>query len=934
MQRCQGGATPSTPGSADASSTFAQPRPLVRPPRTPGSQQSKTQLAPQPPRRRRRRTKSGSEQDKARVPPPPSSAAAAAADAACARRAKAARQLARVLRGWADRRSLAARGQTAARERSARSSTALAEVGARILLLVAAEDERRAAIAAGAARGLAAAHVRAGDGLRAMQQWAAVYAREECQAREQERRGTLEEDERICRQLVTLARREPATELAKQALFSAAQSTVSTTAAQQLCTVYRQLTPSPESTPSTAKQRKSTEGRAAVGMTWPRSALTPLQQGTASAANTPERRQCSGGRSRSGTAPSAGRRSAPPVPRLSSPSLFPNAPPRGESAERRLASQTPSPRRTNARPSPSANHTASFPSISAPTASSNSPRRSAPPGGAAAVSGPFAYPTTTFTTITTATSATTARTAEKEERRAERQQSVRKSLCTSTPRALAEAAAAGRTPRLSEVRVDIDDCFLCRPGGGSRHVRYAVRVALRADPACVLWRCHRRYSELAPAFRRLRARAAARGRRMPEVPGEARIRTCWRALRGALGGACSPRRDAVVAERRVAFTALYNSALLLPQLAADRGLLALLGLAPGAGKAAAAGLLVRESFAPDTQLGSAMDSLLRSHDAVGLPPATPVRQGSQQGVCSPGQTPWRVAEPLPEELCESWIRVRMLGRGAYGTVFLGLLRDARQVAVKVVDLPALGAPGGESERARAAVDSECQLLSQLDHPNIVRCLGHRFADGGAVLELFLEFVSGGTVAELVRKVGPLPPPVLRSYAKQSLLALDYLHSTRGGKPRVAHRDIKADNALITACGALKLADFGCSKIIGEVIGGSAKTLVGTWHCMAPEVIQPQWRGRYGVECDVWSLGCLCVEMLGATPWGDLPADNQWERLYAISQAESGPSNIPAGIDPKLRSFLAECFVRDARRRAPAERLLFHQYITCDESTLV
>src|SRR5690606_31413243 len=100
-------------------------------------------------------------------------------------------------------------------------------------------------------------------------------------------------------------------------------------------------------------------------------------------------------------------------------------------------------------------------------------------------------------------------------------------------------------------------------------------------------------------------------------------------------------------------------------------------------------------------------------------------------------------------------------------------------------------------------------MKNLKHENIVRYYG---ADKvGTTLNIFLEYVPGGSLSSIVRKYGRLSEDVVRQYTKQLLLGLDYLH-----KNRIVHRDIKGANVLVGLDGVLKLADFGASREIQEI----------------------------------------------------------------------------------------------------------------------
>ena len=96
-------------------------------------------------------------------------------------------------------------------------------------------------------------------------------------------------------------------------------------------------------------------------------------------------------------------------------------------------------------------------------------------------------------------------------------------------------------------------------------------------------------------------------------------------------------------------------------------------------------------------------------------------------------------------------------------------------------------------------------------------------------------------------------------------ALDYMHA-RG----IVHRDLKPANVLVgRASGEVKIADFGFAAVMDQQASRSGRFSdgLGTPEYIAPEVIKTLQGGRYGLSCDVWSLGVMVHAMLvGVTPY--------------------------------------------------------------------
>ena len=125
-----------------------------------------------------------------------------------------------------------------------------------------------------------------------------------------------------------------------------------------------------------------------------------------------------------------------------------------------------------------------------------------------------------------------------------------------------------------------------------------------------------------------------------------------------------------------------------------------------------------------------------------------------------------------------WQRGEILGQGAFGTVYLGLnLNSGELMAVKQLDSNEV------TKKEIMSLEHEIAMMRNLDHENITRYLGTERTED--TLSIFLEFVPGGSIRSLLARFGSFEETVTRTYTRQLLLGLEYLH--RNG---IAHRDIK------------------------------------------------------------------------------------------------------------------------------------------------
>ena len=267
-----------------------------------------------------------------------------------------------------------------------------------------------------------------------------------------------------------------------------------------------------------------------------------------------------------------------------------------------------------------------------------------------------------------------------------------------------------------------------------------------------------------------------------------------------------------------------------------------------------------------------------------------------------------------------------LGEGTYGKVHMGILsgnaHPGKLVAVKLVPL-------SKAHRAEylSQIKKEVDVLRRLDHPNIVRYFGCHA--NKQRISIFMELATNGNLTQLVHKFkGKLTEGLMQIYTAQILQGLKYLHENG-----IIHRDIKGENILIDGVGTLKLADFGCSKMLADASHRSQQgcaSLVGSPYWMAPEVIRSE---AYGTKADVWSLGCTVVEMLngGHAPWHE-KFDNVYSAMFYISNSSDLPSNIPSDVSENCKDFLMKCFARDVNQRASVVELLDHPWLQQQRSS--
>lgn len=272
----------------------------------------------------------------------------------------------------------------------------------------------------------------------------------------------------------------------------------------------------------------------------------------------------------------------------------------------------------------------------------------------------------------------------------------------------------------------------------------------------------------------------------------------------------------------------------------------------------------------------------------------------------------------------NWMQGSLIGQGSFGCVYLALHAVTGELmAVKQVEMPSKS--NSEIDKRKevmvAALKREIDLLRDLQHPHIVQYLGSNADDEH--FNIFLEYVPGGSVAAMLNNYGHLQEPLIRNFVRQILDGLSYLHGRD-----IIHRDIKGANVLVDNKGNIKISDFGISKrveasaLLHPPKGGNIhrSSLQGSVFWMAPEVVK---QTSYTRKADIWSLGCLIVEMFTGTH--PFPNCSQLQAIFQIGNSSAKPSD-PENASEEGKAFLKLTFEVDHEKRPAADELMKHPFM--------
>lgn len=245
---------------------------------------------------------------------------------------------------------------------------------------------------------------------------------------------------------------------------------------------------------------------------------------------------------------------------------------------------------------------------------------------------------------------------------------------------------------------------------------------------------------------------------------------------------------------------------------------------------------------------------------------------------APARKRWRWSRDVTD-----FEEIEQIGEGTYGQVWMGRDKDSGEiVALKKVRMDQ------EKEGFPVTAIRELKMLRSLRHENIVNLkeivTGQNQNKNKArrnkhEIYMVFEYVDHDLTGLMDTPAIRFTEAQVKTYAKQLLSGLWYCHERE-----VLHRDIKGSNLLIDNKGNLKIADFGLARTFNDNLKRYTNRVITLWY-RSPELLLGA--EEYGPEVDIWSVGCLLVELLTKKPL--FPGKDEAEQLELIFRVLGTPT---------------------------------------------
>uniref|UniRef100_A0AAY4B6N3 non-specific serine/threonine protein kinase n=1 Tax=Denticeps clupeoides TaxID=299321 RepID=A0AAY4B6N3_9TELE len=263
-------------------------------------------------------------------------------------------------------------------------------------------------------------------------------------------------------------------------------------------------------------------------------------------------------------------------------------------------------------------------------------------------------------------------------------------------------------------------------------------------------------------------------------------------------------------------------------------------------------------------------------------------------------------------LNDRYLLLHLLGRGGFSEVYKAFdLTEQRYVAVKIHQLNK-NWRDEKKENYHKHACREYRIHKELDHPRIVKLYDYFSLDTDSFCTV-LEFCEGNDLDFYLKQHKLMSEKEARSIIMQIVNALKYLNEIR---PPIIHYDLKPGNILLvngTACGEIKITDFGLSKIMDDDnygVDGMELTSqgAGTYWYLPPECfVVGKEPPKISNKVDVWSVGVIFYQCLyGKKPFGHNQSQQDILQENTILKATEVQFPPKPGVTPEAKAFIRRC----------------------------
>ncbi|KAK5111757.1 hypothetical protein LTR62_004677 [Meristemomyces frigidus] len=286
---------------------------------------------------------------------------------------------------------------------------------------------------------------------------------------------------------------------------------------------------------------------------------------------------------------------------------------------------------------------------------------------------------------------------------------------------------------------------------------------------------------------------------------------------------------------------------------------------------------------------------------------------------------------MADEEDQKYEVLQKIGQGSFG-----IIRKVRHKSTGTILCRKEISYSRMSEKEKQQLGAELDILKTLRHPNVVQYYHRSHLKSSSDIHLYMEYCGNGDLGGYIKKLkkdnvlaeeefvwqifAQLVSALYRCHEGENapapgqppVVKVQKAFQTKQGSQKILHRDLKPENVFLGENNAVKLGDFGLSKIIAS--HDFASTYVGTPFYMSPEICAAE---RYSHHSDVWSLGCILYEL--ATCNVPFDARTHVELVMKIKAGRIKP--LPQVYSRELWDVISSCLKVDPRQRPDCGQLL-------------